>query len=182
MHTKNRYALPYKKGVQVRVVSDPRAHFAHFQHAIDFILPEGTEILAVEAGIVVKVRVNSNEGGPDPKYNNDKYLNYVIVKHTNGEYSYYAHLKHEGALVRIGDKVEKGQPIALSGNTGFSTAPHLHFCIFILTPNIGAGWETLEIVFEEKIFVDREARPVSESLQKTMEELERVKAHLQNPS
>jgi len=176
-YTKNRYALPYRKGALIKAVSDPRAHFAHFQHAIDFVLPEGTEILAAEAGTVVKVKVDSHEGGANPKYNDIKYLNFLILKHANGEYSQYSHLKYEGVLVKVGDKVQKGQPIAISGNTGFSTAPHLHFQVFKLTNN-KVGWKTLEIVFEEEISVDRTEKPLPESLQKTIAELERVKVRL----
>lgn len=44
--TKNMYALPFRKKSLVKAISDPRAHFAHFRHAIDFIMSEGTAILA----------------------------------------------------------------------------------------------------------------------------------------
>ena len=76
--TKNIYALPFKKRDLIKAVSDPRAHFAHFKHAIDFILSEGTKILAAKSGIVVVIKVDSKEGGADPKYNDIKYLNYIF--------------------------------------------------------------------------------------------------------
>lgn len=70
--TKNIYALPFKKKDLVKAISSPRAHFAHFKHAIDFILPVGTKLLAPRAGTVVDIKVDSKEGGPDPKYNDMK--------------------------------------------------------------------------------------------------------------
>lgn len=57
-------------------------------------------------------------------------MNYVTLRHSNGEWSQYVHLKYRGSLVKLGEKVRQGQPIALSGNTGFSAAPHLHFHVF----------------------------------------------------
>jgi len=152
MLTKNTYALPFRKKDLIMAVSDSRAHFAHFKHAVDFILPEGTIILAPKAGMVVDINVDSNQGGANPKFNKPKYLNYLTIKHSNGEYSQLAHLKHKGALVKKGEKVKQGQPIALSGNTGFSTTPHLHFQVFKLNDS-EIGWETLKIRFKESVKV-----------------------------
>jgi hypothetical protein len=53
--------------------------------------------------------------------------NYVIIDHANGEYSIYAHLQEGSLRVRKGDRVNKGMVIAKVGNTGNSSAPHLHF-------------------------------------------------------
>lgn len=61
--TKNIYSLPFKKKDFVDAVSDPRAHFAHFKHAVDFGLPEGTTILASRGGMVVDIKVDSKVGG-----------------------------------------------------------------------------------------------------------------------
>lgn len=143
--------IPFRREVLIKAVSDPRVHFAHFQHAIDFVLSEGTKLLAAATGEVLKIKVDSNKGGSDPKY--AEYTNYMIVKHNNGEYSYYSHLSYEGALAKVGDRVEEGQPIAISGNTGFSTAPHLHFAILKLN-NTEVGWETLKVRFKEEISIE----------------------------
>ena len=51
------------------------------------------------------------------------------ILHDDGTMAMYAHLKPEGVLVRIGQRVHAGQPIGLSGNTGFTTGPHLHFAV-----------------------------------------------------
>ena len=77
----------------IKAISDPRAHFLIYKHAIDFVLPEGSKILAPRAGTVVYIKVDSKEGGIDPKYNKMKYLNFMTLEHSNGEYSQYAHLK-----------------------------------------------------------------------------------------
>ncbi len=155
--TKNKYSLPMRKKDFNVAVSDPKAHFAHGKHSIDFPLPIGTNILAAKGGDVADVKVDSKKGGKNPKYKNIKYLNYLTIHHAGGEFSQYAHLKHKGALVKVGDKVKEGQPIALSGNTGYSTAPHLHFHVLKLNKT-KLGWETLKIRFKEKIQIYRPKR------------------------
>lgn len=153
--TKNIYKLPFKKRDFTCAVSDPRAHFAHGKHAIDFPLPEGTVILAPKAGIIVDIKVDSKKGGSNPKF--VKYTNYITLQHSDGEFSQYVHLKYRGALVKKRQKMREGQPIALSGNTGYSTAPHLHFQVLRLN-NTKVGWETLKIRFKEKIRVLKKFR------------------------
>ncbi len=172
--TKNIYALPFKKKKFSKAISHPKAHFAHFKYAIDFVLPEGTVILAPKAGKVIDIKIDSNQGGADPKYNDMEYANYMTIQHSNGEFSQYAHLKCGGALVKLGDKVKQGQPIAISGNTGFTTAPHLHFQIFKLN-NTEVGWESLKVKFKEKIRVDMSDKPIPKEFNKTEKELESVK-------
>jgi len=148
--TKNIYALPLRKQDITIAASDERAHFGHGKHAIDFPIPEGTRILAAKSGKVIAVKDDSKEGGHTKKYKDPKYLNFISIRHTNNEISEYAHLKFRGAKVKIGDKVKTGQLIGLSGNTGDSTEPHLHFHIAKLN-NSKIGWETLKIRFKEKL-------------------------------
>lgn len=161
-YTKNIYALPFSKKDFVDAMSDPLAHPKPIQHAIDFGLPEGTAIKASKAGIVVCVKVDSNEGGTAKKYQDIyKYLNQIAIKHKNNEVSDYAHLKHNSALVKLGDKVRQGQPIALSGNTGYSTEPHLHFMVFKTAKNY-LNIRSLKIRFKQKIKVIRPKRSKKE--------------------
>ncbi len=174
MNTKNIYVLPFKKKDLIKAISHPKAHFAHFKHAIDFILPVGTYILASKAGKVIDIKVDSKKGGSDPKYSNIKYLNYMTIAHNSKEFSQYGHLKYKGALVKVGDKVKQSQPIALSGNTGFTTTPHLHFMVF-KNNNSKVGWESLKIKFKEKVEVDTSDRPVPKKFKKTLNELKRLK-------
>jgi murein DD-endopeptidase MepM/ murein hydrolase activator NlpD len=152
--TKNIYSLPLKKEDIAFAASDERAHFKHLKHAIDFPLPEGTKIIAAKEGVVTDIKQDSNEGGHEKKYEDIKYLNYITILHNNFEFSQYAHLKHNGALVKKGQTVKTGQVIGLSGNTGDSTEPHLHFHVIKLNTT-KVGWETLKIKFKEKLKILR---------------------------
>ncbi|MFJ3979280.1 M23 family metallopeptidase [Streptomyces sp. NPDC090021] len=95
----------------------------------DFAVPVGTPVNAVAAGVVVKA--GPNGGGDGPAYGNA-----IVIKHANNTYSQYAHLSK--IQVKIGQKVSVKQRIALSGNTGNSSGPHLHFEIRT-TPNYGSA-------------------------------------------
>ncbi|MEU2504903.1 M23 family metallopeptidase [Streptomyces sp. NPDC007863] len=105
------------------------AMWAHKHSGQDFAVPTGTPVKAAGAGTVVKA--GPNGGGDGPAYGNA-----IVVKHANGTYSQYAHLSK--IKVHIGQKVAAGQQIALSGNTGNSSGPHLHFEIRT-TPNYGSA-------------------------------------------
>jgi murein DD-endopeptidase MepM/ murein hydrolase activator NlpD len=84
----------------------------------DFAVPSGTAVVAAHGGTVVKTGGNGAGDGP-------AYGNAVVIRHSNGTYSQYAHLSRID--VRPGQTVGTGQRIALSGNTGNSSGPHLHF-------------------------------------------------------
>jgi murein DD-endopeptidase MepM/ murein hydrolase activator NlpD len=103
------------------------SHDRHNQYAIDFVMDQCTPILATRAGKVVMTKVSSNEGGPDISFADQ--ANYIVIEHSGGTHASYYHLQHHGALVEIGEEVKAGQEIGLSGNTGWSTGPHLHFVI-----------------------------------------------------
>ncbi len=72
-------------------------------------------------GIVSNINYNTYPSGPNI------YGNYVKLKHDNGMYTIYAHLKYGSLKVKNGQKVSKGDVIAYMGNTGYSTGAHLHF-------------------------------------------------------
>lgn len=103
--------------------------WSHKHSGQDFAVPVGTPVDAVSAGTVVKA--GPNGGGDGPAYGNA-----IVIKHANNTYSQYAHLSK--IQVKIGQKVSKGTQIALSGNTGNSSGPHLHFEIRT-TPNYGSA-------------------------------------------
>ncbi|MDQ0959976.1 murein DD-endopeptidase MepM/ murein hydrolase activator NlpD [Streptomyces sp. B4I13] len=95
----------------------------------DFAVPSGTKVMAAHGGTVVKAGGNGAGDGP-------AYGNAVVIKHANGVYSQYAHLSRID--VKIGQVVKTGQKIALSGSTGNSSGPHLHFEIRT-TANYGSA-------------------------------------------
>ena len=154
METQNIYQLPVASTNLGKVVSDPNLHSGFLAHALDFLLPQNTSILAALDGEVVEVKVDSNQGGFRKKYIGNKYLNWITIAHKNGEFSQYAHLKHQGNIVEKGDWVKAGDLIGYSGNTGFSTCPHLHFQVYELVAQV-PGWCTREIRFQENLKVIR---------------------------
>jgi murein DD-endopeptidase MepM/ murein hydrolase activator NlpD len=95
----------------------------------DFAVPVGTKVEAANSGTVVKA--GPNGGGDGPAYGNA-----VVIKHSNGMFTQYAHLSQIN--VKIGEQVKTGEKIALSGNTGNSSGPHLHFEIRT-TANYGSA-------------------------------------------
>ncbi|MCR3756369.1 MAG: hypothetical protein NBHMHEHC_00255 [Candidatus Westeberhardia cardiocondylae] len=86
-------------------------------NGIDLAVPVGTPVLSVGDGIV-KVSKKSKIAG-----------NYISIYHNNKHTTKYMHLKN--SLVKEGQKVQCGECIGLSGNTGRSTGPHLHFEVWI---------------------------------------------------
>ncbi len=138
------YRLPFEYA-RVRVDQGPGGSFSHNdpqnRHAVDFALPEGTPIVAVREGVVMQVEYDFDKAG----LNREKYggrANFIRIVHGDGSMAVYAHLQPEGVQVRAGQRVRKGQRIGLSGNTGFSTAPHLHFVV-----QVNAGMRLQSIPF-----------------------------------
>jgi murein DD-endopeptidase MepM/ murein hydrolase activator NlpD len=125
------YALPYSSGKSYRVSQGYNGEYSHFgadQYAIDWRMPLGTAVHAARGGIVVGVKNDSNLGGDDSKYDWD--ANYVLIQHSDGTLGQYVHLLKGGSKLKVGQRVETGDFIGLSGNTGHSTGPHLHFSVF----------------------------------------------------
>jgi len=121
------YNLPFGINSKYRVVQGYGGLFSHIHiAALDFEMPEGTPIFAARDGILYMYKDDSNEGGPFPKY--QKQANYIIIKHDDGSYGCYWHLKFKGVLIRSGH-IKKGQLIGYSGRTGFVMQPHLHFSV-----------------------------------------------------
>lgn len=122
------YLLPFEKGGSHRVIQGYNGRLTHRdsnRYAVDFAMPEGTKVCAAREGIVVDLKESSAVGGPEKKFQDES--NFVSIAHADGTIGEYHHLKHDGVLVEIGQQVTAGQPIALSGSTGYSTSPHLHF-------------------------------------------------------
>lgn len=125
------YGYPLRTGA-LRVQQAWGGRFSHAdaenRHAVDFAAPTGTPVLAARDGVVMQVEAafdDEDDAGADAV---DR-ANFVRILHDDGSMALYAHLEPDGALVRVGTRVRRGQPIARSGNTGFSTGPHLHFVV-----------------------------------------------------
>ena len=103
-------------------------HDAENRHALDFAVPVGTPVLAARGGVVMQAQGGFRGHGLDRTRDAGR-ANYIRILHDDGSMGLYAHLAEGGVLVDIGQRVETGQRIGLSGNTGYSTAPHLHFAV-----------------------------------------------------
>lgn len=101
---------------------------AHSYHAVDIAMPIGTPIHAARAGVVMDKARWFHRSGLD----RDRFAaraNFIRILHDDGSMAIYAHLDYAGVSVQPGQRVERGQYIGRSGNTGFSSGPHLHFAI-----------------------------------------------------
>lgn len=107
---KNQITQAYKKGVHDGI------DLVGYSYALDYIV-------AHSAGTVVEARNNYKTNDTT----GSSYGNYVKIKHDNGMYTLYAHLKYMSVPVVKGEKVQKGQIIGYMGNTGHSFGAHLHF-------------------------------------------------------
>jgi murein DD-endopeptidase MepM/ murein hydrolase activator NlpD len=123
------YALPYEEGKAYYMVQGYFSSFTHRERAaLDFKMKRGTKICAARDGVVVRLKEDGGLGGLKRKYR--AYGNYVIIQHEDDSRAGYWHLQKDGVLVNVGDTVKKGQVIALSGKTGYSAIPHLHFLVW----------------------------------------------------
>jgi murein DD-endopeptidase MepM/ murein hydrolase activator NlpD len=128
------YALPYASGRSYRVLQGYGSRFSHTgleAYAVDFDMPEGTPVHAARAGVVARVEESHSIGCWRDGCGH--YANYIVILHNDGTTGEYYHLMQDGALVQVGDSVARGQKIALSGNTGHTTMPHLHFAVYRAT-------------------------------------------------
>lgn len=121
------YSLPFAKGASFRVVQGYGGRFSHtHKAALDFGMPEGTPVLAARGGTVYAWKDDSDEGGPFARYQYK--ANYLIIRHSDGSFGCYWHLRKNGVVVKKG-WVDEGALIGYSGATGFVLQPHLHFAV-----------------------------------------------------
>lgn len=127
------YALPYPEGQKHFLIQGYNSWLSHKGRlALDFKMKKGSQVTAARDGVVVSVQEEFTEGGVHKKYY--RKANSVVIRHRDGSQAFYGHLQHNGAMVNIGDTVRTGQVIALSGSTGYSALPHLHFVVWGPTP------------------------------------------------
>jgi murein DD-endopeptidase MepM/ murein hydrolase activator NlpD len=113
-------------------------------HAVDIAMPVGTDIVAARAGIVFDVASDNYRSGMD-RQRDGPAANVVKILHDDGTWAIYAHLNWNSIRVKPGDRVARGEYIADSGNTGFSSGPHLHFAVL---RNAGLMSESVPVRFE----------------------------------
>jgi hypothetical protein len=130
------YWLPYGHHKSYLLIQGWQSNMSHKgELSLDFKMKPGTIVCAAREGIVTSTREDSDRGGLKAEYMSDG--NHVVIQHSDGTHAAYWHLQKEGALVNEGDTVQKGQAIGLSGNTGYTAFPHLHFEVY--TTQMGYG-------------------------------------------
>ncbi|HEX9878470.1 MAG TPA: M23 family metallopeptidase [Gammaproteobacteria bacterium] len=126
------YRLPYAQATRYPVSQAYPDQFTHTDpsswHAIDFEMPIGTGIYAARGGIVTEVASNFRGAGTDLEIHGAA-ANFIRILHDDGTMALYAHLNSNSVRVVPGENVVRGQYIADSGNTGFTSGPHLHFVV-----------------------------------------------------
>ena len=140
-----RYPFPWRGG-PFRLSQGANGDYSHFgpknKYAMDIAMPVGTPIIAARAGVVVKTENSQTGRGNDPAGN------FVRVLHDDGTMGVYLHLKQGSVSVREGQRVTVGSPLALSGNTGNSSGPHLHF---VVQRNTGMGLVSIPYQFNRPL-------------------------------
>lgn len=155
------YQFPFRSGSKYRLDQGYNGSFSHQnenRYALDFYMPEGTEIFSAREGVVVDLKKDSNVGGAEERFRDQS--NYISILHEDGTFGDYVHLRQNGVTVSIGQRVVKGQLIGYSGSTGYASGPHLHFQV----SKVDENGKTLPIptqfgspqgkisVFEEGVF------------------------------
>jgi murein DD-endopeptidase MepM/ murein hydrolase activator NlpD len=112
------------------------------QYAVDIAMPDGTPVYAAREGTVINARHDRFRGAAAPVMLDQ--ANVIEILHSDGTIAVYAHLHWDSIRVRIGAHVARGEYIADSGNTGFTSGPHLHFAVI---KNTGAADESVPIEF-----------------------------------
>ena len=120
------YWLPYMPGKKFFLAQAANSHMSHKDElSLDFKMKKGSQICAAREGVVIEVKKDSDKGGLKDEYLSQG--NHIIIQHNDGSIAQYWHLDKDEAYVNVGDTVQKGQLIGLSGNTGYTAFPHLHF-------------------------------------------------------
>lgn len=139
-HVISSYPLPWRGG-PFRLTQGPGGRYSHTgpkgRYAMDIAMPVGTPIVAARGGMIIKTENSQSGRGTNPAGN------FVRMLHDDGTMGVYLHLKQNSVQVHEGQRVQAGDLLAQSGNTGNSTGPHLHF---VVQKNIGLN--TVSIPFE----------------------------------
>ena len=145
-----RYLPPWRPGT-LRIVSqgcnDTYTHKGPHAFAIDVGMAVGTPVHAARGGRVIHIKEDSERGGPGAAYMKDG--NEIVIAHDDTTLAAYSHLQKDGAVVKLGERVEAGDLIGYSGNTGWSTNPHLHFEVYQLSEKLRV--QSVEVTFRTAV-------------------------------
>lgn len=141
--------LPFPKNKTYTVIQGNNTSFTHntdwSRYALDFDLKTNDTICSSTSGYVVGLVDKYKFSGKGKEW--QPFANYLtIYEPVSGVFCQYVHYAQNGSLVKIGDRVERGQKIALSGNTGQSTEEHLHFSCLVPV-NSEDGLKSIPIEF-----------------------------------
>jgi murein DD-endopeptidase MepM/ murein hydrolase activator NlpD len=140
------YRAPFAVGETFTVTQAYPTRVTHVTpdsvYAVDIALPDGTPVYAAREGTVINVRHDSFRGAPLPAMFDQ--ANLIEILHDDGTIGVYGHLHWDSIRVHIGQRVARGEYIANSGNTGFTTGPHLHFAVW---RNAGAADVSIPVQF-----------------------------------
>jgi murein DD-endopeptidase MepM/ murein hydrolase activator NlpD len=140
------YRAPFALAQSYTVTQAPPDQITHkdagSRHAIDVAMPVGSAVHAAREGVVINVAHKFFRGGTTQEVRDE--ANFVQVLHDDGTTAVYAHLQLDTVRVRPGQRVQRGEYIANSGNTGYSSGPHLHF---VVLRNAGLRSESVPVTF-----------------------------------
>jgi murein DD-endopeptidase MepM/ murein hydrolase activator NlpD len=140
------YRAPFAAARRFLVTQAPPTVITHTgassRNAIDIDMPVGTAVHAARAGTVISVAARHFRSGLMPQHLDE--ANFVQIMHDDGTHAIYAHLQLDTVRVRPGQRVARGEYLANSGNTGFSSGPHLHF---VVLRNAGLRSESVPVTF-----------------------------------
>lgn len=149
------YQLPFPKGKAYLIgqgYNGKATHQGSYKYSIDFELKTGDTVSAARGGVVIRA-VDKNDRGCF-EVECEKYSNFIEIIHSDGTLAIYGHLQKNGVLVSIGDTVEVGKKIGLSGATGRVNGPHLHFMVG--APVSPFEFMTIPTVFRTKLGFQKE--------------------------
>jgi len=142
-HPPRPYRPPFQAGNTFFISQAFHGAFSHHgpqsEYAIDIAMPLGATVCASREGVIMDIANDFFTGGTDKEAYAER-ANFIRILHDDGTMALYAHLEVESIVVGIGTRVAAGDVIARSGDTGFSTGPHLHFAI---QKNVGLALEAL---------------------------------------
>jgi murein DD-endopeptidase MepM/ murein hydrolase activator NlpD len=124
------YGLPFAVGEAHRINQGFNGTFSHNGEdafAVDFVMPQGTPVRAAREGTVVAFNDQASGHGVTEEFKDRSRANWILVRHSDGTIGEYWHLERAGVRVAVGQQVTRGEVIGLSGFTGHTTTPHLHF-------------------------------------------------------